>query len=166
MRILAINDALRFCEDDTVLQYDLFRFISCLQGHLNREKPELFLLWLEHDTFWLDYMTKAGKFLHDEPRETVASVDELLTLYGDTIRGLGIALWDPAVPAQSAIDWMRGANPGKKFHIFRTILVSPTNHDRILGEMKRLAPERNIELLDPITFFSYLKTAVENGDTY
>ena len=41
--------------------------------------------------------------------------------------------------------------------------MSPTGHDRILAELKRLVPEA--ELLDPFTFFDYLKTAVENGDT-
>jgi len=73
---------------------------------------------------------------------------------------------DPTGAARQAIDWMNGAHPDKKFHIFRTILVSPTNHAAIYSEMKRLAPEKNIELLDPRTFFNYLKTAVNNGDTY
>lgn len=73
---------------------------------------------------------------------------------------------DPAKAAKQAIDWMNAAHPDKKFHIFRTILVSPTNHTAIYDEMKRLAPEKNIELLDPRTFFKYLKIAVNNGDTY
>ena len=55
-------------------------------------------------------------------------------------------------------------SPDKRFHVFRTILVSPTNHDRILSELKKRIPD--VELLDPFTFFAYLKTAVENGNTY
>lgn len=73
---------------------------------------------------------------------------------------------NPRQAAETAVGYMKSADPKKHFHVFRTILVSPTNHDAILTEMKRLAPEMNIELLDPITFFDYLKTAIENGDTY
>lgn len=73
---------------------------------------------------------------------------------------------DPKEAARQAVDWMNSANPDRRFHIFRTILVSPTNHELIYEEIRRLAPERNIELLDPLTFFRYLKTAVENGETY
>ncbi len=73
---------------------------------------------------------------------------------------------DPKEAARQAVDWMNGAHPDRRFHIFRTILVSPTNHAAIYDEIRRLAPERNIELLDPLTFFRYLKTAVENGETY
>ncbi len=73
---------------------------------------------------------------------------------------------DPKEAARQAVDWMNSAHPDRHFHIFRTILVSPTNHEKIYEEIRRLAPEKNIELLDPLTFFRYLKTAVENGDTY
>ena len=71
---------------------------------------------------------------------------------------------DPAKAAEQAAAWMKNAHPDKKFHVFRTILVSPTDHDRILTELKTLVP--NIELLDPFTFFDYLKKAVEQGKTY
>ena len=71
---------------------------------------------------------------------------------------------DPRKAAEAAAEWMAAAPPEKKFHVFRTILVSPTNHDRILAELKKRRPD--VELLDPFTFFAYLKTAVENGNTY
>ena len=71
---------------------------------------------------------------------------------------------DPAKAARTAADWMRAAHPGKRFHVFRTILYSPTDHDRLLAELRRLVPD--VELLDPFTFFDYLKTAVERGETY
>ena len=73
---------------------------------------------------------------------------------------------DPAAAARQAVDWMNAAAAGKRFHIFRTILVSPSNHVKIYEEILRLAPEKNIELLDPLTFFRYLKLAVEKGETY
>ncbi|MBQ3708234.1 MAG: hypothetical protein II889_10045 [Clostridia bacterium] len=71
---------------------------------------------------------------------------------------------DPKKAAEAAAAWMKNAHPDKKFHVFRTILVSPTDHDRILAELKRLVP--GVELLDPFTFFDYLKEAVESGRTY
>ena len=79
---------------------------------------------------------------------------------------LGAEHIDTVRAAHQAVDYINNSHPNKKFHIFRTILVSPTDHVKILDEMKRTAPEKNIELLDPITFFSYLKTAVEEGNTY
>jgi len=71
---------------------------------------------------------------------------------------------DPAKAAEQAAAWMKNAHPDKKFHVFRTILVSPTDHDRILRELKKRVP--GVELLDPFTFFEYLKTAIEQGKTY
>jgi hypothetical protein len=71
---------------------------------------------------------------------------------------------DPVKAAEAAAAWMASAPPEKKFHVFRTILVSPAAHDRILRELKKRRPD--VELLDPFTFFDYLKTAVENGNTY
>ena len=69
---------------------------------------------------------------------------------------------------QGAIAAFRGIDrfPGeKKFHIFRAILTSPTQHDEILAEMKRLRPEANFELVDPYTFFAFARQAVEQGLT-
>ena len=71
---------------------------------------------------------------------------------------------DPKQAAEQAAAWMKAAHPNKKFHVFRTILVSPSAHECILAELKKLVP--GVELLDPFTFFSYLKTAVESGNTY
>lgn len=73
---------------------------------------------------------------------------------------------DPAHAAAQALRMMESAPSDKRFHVFRTILVSPSGHDAIYRELRRLAPDRNIELLDPPTFFAYLKTAVENGDSF
>ncbi len=97
MILLDINQAL--ANVDSVTRYDLFRFTTCLQGLLNREKPELFLFWDEHDRFWLDYMTGEGKFLENEPLETVETVEEILKRYAGFIRECGLILWDEAVPA-------------------------------------------------------------------
>ena len=97
MLLLDINKAL--ADRDSVTRYDLFRFVTCLQGLLNRERPELFLFWEKHDRFWLDYMTGAGKFLEHEPLVTVETVEELLERYTELIRTCGLIVWDEEVPA-------------------------------------------------------------------
>lgn len=53
----------------------------------------------------------------------------------------------------------------KRFHIFRTILTSPTQHDEILEAIRKARPETNFTLLDPRTFFALAKKAVEKGWT-
>ena len=97
MYILDIKKVL--ADVDSVTRYDLFRFTACLQGLRNREKPELFLLWEEHDRFWLEYMTGAGKFLEHEPLVNVETVEKLLKIYADFIRKCGLIVWDEAVPS-------------------------------------------------------------------
>jgi hypothetical protein len=54
----------------------------------------------------------------------------------------------------------------KRFHIFRTILVSPTDHDRIMEKLKEVRPEANFELIDPYNFFRMAKEAKEKGLTW
>ena len=97
MVILDVNKALSAY--DSVTRYDLFRFTTCLQGLLNREKPQLFLLWEEHDRFWLDYMTGQGKFLEHEPLMTAETVEDVLRIFTDFIRDGGLIFWDEDVPS-------------------------------------------------------------------
>lgn len=97
MVILDVNKALSAY--DSVTRYDLFRFTTCLQGLLNREKPQLFLLWEEHDRFWLDYMTGQGKFMEHEPIMTAETVEDVLRIFTDFIRDGGLIFWDEDVPS-------------------------------------------------------------------
>lgn len=99
MYILDIEKALKVYGSDTVARYDLFRFTSCLQGLLNREKPQLHILWESHDSFWLDYITSEGKFLHGETLVNIDSIGVVCHIFRDFIRKCGIVLWDEAVPS-------------------------------------------------------------------
>lgn len=54
----------------------------------------------------------------------------------------------------------------KRFHIFRTILVSPSRHDAIMEALKAARPEANFTLVDPYTFFRLAKEAKEKGLTF
>ena len=99
MYTLDINKALEKYADDSVIQYDLFRFTTCLQGILNRDKPTLFIFWEPQDKFWLDYMMSEGKFLHGEELTPLETMEDVLDRFSDTIRECGIALWDTEVPS-------------------------------------------------------------------
>ena len=99
MYTLDINKATAVYGDDTVVCYDIFRFITCLQGILNREKPTLFILWEPQDEFWLNYITSEGKFLYGEQISELKTVEDVLDTFRSTIRSCGISLWDPSVPS-------------------------------------------------------------------
>lgn len=96
---LDVKKVLEECGDNTVLCYDMLKFIVAVQGLKNRDFPEIYLFWQDVDVFWLDYMTKEGNFLHGIVREEISSFDSFLAQYADFIRECGLAVWDYAVPA-------------------------------------------------------------------
>lgn len=98
MYVLDINKALARYES-TVTRYDIYRFCACLQGLLNRRRPEVFFLSEPHDSFWLDYITSAGKFLHGEEQQPLESFEALIEIYRDQIAEFGLSVWDTAVPS-------------------------------------------------------------------
>ncbi len=83
----------------TVLHYDAMRFLSALQGILNRERPVLYLFTERHDRFWLDYMSEEGKLLSEYERKALSTFDEILLTFKEEIVSFGLVLWDEAVPA-------------------------------------------------------------------
>lgn len=70
----------------------------------------------------------------------------------------------PDQAAKTALGAIDRQPQNKRFHIFRTILVSPTRHDRILRAMREARPEANFELVDPYTFFRFAAEARVAGD--
>ena len=85
--------------EDTVQRYDALKSVVAVQGLRNRDFPELFLFWADHDTFWLRYMSEPGHFMHGMEYRPIRSYDEFLDLYKDFIRKQGLCLWDESVPA-------------------------------------------------------------------
>jgi hypothetical protein len=67
---------------------------------------------------------------------------------------------------QAALEGIDRCKKEKRFHIFRTILMSPTQHDRIYQALREARPEADFELVDPYNFYSFLKRAIEDGSTY
>ena len=97
--IIRAEEFRRALGDDTTLQYDLFRMVAAVQGLVNREDPELYLLWQESDDFWLDYMQKEGNFLHGRERVPLCDWASFFARYGALIAEHGLILWDDNVPA-------------------------------------------------------------------
>jgi len=101
-KILYLLDTASFLKDignDTVLQYDAMKLVVAVQGNVNRDFPEFFLMWQDADKFWLDYITKPGKFLNGIKTVGISTFDEFLEIYKNKIKELGIIAWDSNVPA-------------------------------------------------------------------
>ncbi len=83
--------------------YDELALLVALQGIVNRDAPQLYVLGLsgpgvpDLDGFWWQRMAEMGwEVAHQEPHRA-ESLPELLNIYGDRPRGL--VAWDPQVPA-------------------------------------------------------------------
>ena len=96
--------------DDVRSVWDQSLLISALQGLVNRDAPRLYLLFvqafgIETDEFWLETFSKeipnasppTKGWLADRTRRSVADLDELLTIFADSYRG--VVLYDENVPA-------------------------------------------------------------------
>ncbi len=69
----------------------------------------------------------------------------------------------PETAVKTALAAIDRQPKNKRFHIFRTILVSPTNHDRIYKALCETRPDANFELVDPYTFFRFAAEAKAAG---
>jgi hypothetical protein len=92
---------------DLLSDYDTLIFLATLQGIVNRDRPQLYLLhdyqrWETPgvDTFWLEKYQEAGQpygWLAETQIIELDSFDEVLQTFADQVQG--VVLWDPAVPA-------------------------------------------------------------------
>ncbi len=119
-------DTLLVC-DMTKGQGDWQLAMITLQGIVNREKPQIYLLLLPTDQLWLDWMLKRG-FI--KKTEVVSEPRELLNRFRDKIKG--VIIFDPRLPATKNIATMLAG-------LKDAIVVSP-----------RLAKELNLPILDDL----------------
>src|SRR5205823_1399028 len=85
--------------DGTANSYDEGMAVACLQGLINRQAPDLYVL---SDTnsrpqYWLEILSKDGRWLQGRKQKPVSDLDGLVKLAGKRLRGA--IIWDPAVPA-------------------------------------------------------------------
>jgi len=85
--------------DGTSAAYDEAMAAACLQGLINRDAPQAYLLARNNTRprYWLDLLSKDGRWLEGREARPVQTLDDLRTLAGDKLKGA--VIWDPTVPA-------------------------------------------------------------------
>lgn len=87
-------------------QYDVINLVSALQGLVNRQAPQLYILYVREqlssyrmnvDEFWLGILRRPGEFLSDYELIQVKTLEELLKIFRSYYSSA--VLWDPNVPA-------------------------------------------------------------------
>lgn len=115
--------------DTTADAYDEAVTVACIQGILNRDATQLYLLseTYERPAYWLDTLSASGKWLGKKERTPVATLDELVSLAGKQIKGA--IIWDPEVPASlNVATTLAGLEDG--------IVMSPKQADLYLANWK------------------------------
>jgi len=79
--------------------YDEAIAVATLQGIINRDAPRLFVLSDKNKRpqYWLDILSRDGRWLEHRERKELASLDEVAALACPRLKGA--VIWDPAVPA-------------------------------------------------------------------
>jgi hypothetical protein len=86
-------------DDGTLQAYDEAMAAASLQGIINRERPELYLLSKKNPRpqYWLDVMSQSNRWLSGAKLSSLASLDAVAKLAGKRLRGA--VVWDTNVPA-------------------------------------------------------------------
>ena len=79
--------------------YDEVAALASMQGIINRDKP---ILYINNDgygrpKYWLDIMSKDGRWLEGVERKTITDLDDVYRLAAGKLKGA--VIWDPEVPA-------------------------------------------------------------------
>lgn len=79
--------------------FDEAMAVACLQGLINRDSPALYVIAPSRapTRYWLDILSRDGRWLEGRERRHVPDLDALVKLAGGRLRGA--VVWDPAVPA-------------------------------------------------------------------
>lgn len=79
--------------------YDEAIAVACLQGLINRQKPELYVLSSRQPRpqYWLDLLRREGGWLAARSIKPAPDLDTLVQLASSRLKGA--VIWDPAVPA-------------------------------------------------------------------
>lgn len=114
-------------QDGTRESYDEAMAVACLQGIINRESPTVYVLSKTNPRpqYWLDILSKDGRWLQGRELETVADLDALAKLAGKRLKGA--VIWDPNVPATvNVATTIAGVSDG--------VVLSPEYADRYLKQ--------------------------------
>lgn len=82
--------------------YDEVLLVTCLQGLVNRNEPQLFVRYNQKsDDFWFEKMTEPGSWMPGRKVKNISSLSELLAEF--PISRNGLVVWDEQVPATSNV---------------------------------------------------------------
>lgn len=112
-------------QDGTPESYDEALAVACLQGIINRKTPEVYVLSHKNTRpqFWLDILSKEGRWLEGRERKQLTNLNALVKLAGKRLKGA--VIWDPAIPASiNVATTIAGVEDG--------IVLSPAYADRFL----------------------------------
>jgi hypothetical protein len=113
-------------QDGTRESYDESLAVACLQGIINRGGPELYVLSRKNTRpqYWLDLLSKEGRWLQGRELKPVADLGALAQLAGSRLKGA--VIWDPSVPASvNVATTIAGVHDG--------VVLSPEYADRYLS---------------------------------
>ena len=140
-------------QDGSPQSYDEALAVACLQGIINREAPEVYVLSRKdhRPQYWLDVLSRDGRWLQGRELRPLADLGSLVRLAGARLRGA--VIWDPAVPASvnvaTTIAGVEGA-----------VVLSPEFAGRYLGQWRLPV------LRDLCGFFTGSETGSPKNDAY
>ncbi|MBR5767221.1 MAG: Ig-like domain-containing protein [Clostridia bacterium] len=86
---------------------DTARLVVCLQGLLNSEASETGTFWYllqdSSDTYWLNYLRRDGKMLHNAEVTEIRTFSQFWELVKPEVEKYGIVLWDQQVPSTANV---------------------------------------------------------------
>jgi len=96
---LPILHTYTLAQDGTPESYDEALAVASLQGIINRERPELYLLSRKNSRprYWLDLLSAGGRWLEGREQVEHDGLTDLVGLAGERLKGAVVC--DPTVPA-------------------------------------------------------------------
>lgn len=116
-------------QDGTKESYDEAMAAASIQGIINRTSPDLYVFSRKNTRpqYWLDLLSKDGRWLEGRKQVSHADLGALIKLGGDRIKGA--VIWDPAVPASvNVATTMAG--------VMDAVVLSPELAERYLPQWK------------------------------
>ncbi len=133
--------------------YDETMAAVTLQGLINRESPQLFILSDKNKRpqYWLDILSRDGRWLENREQRPLSSLDEIVALAGPRLKGA--VIWDPSVPATvNVATTIAGAEDA--------VVLSPEFADRYLKKW-------NIPVIKDLRrMFTGAETGSKKNDAY
>jgi hypothetical protein len=140
-------------QDRTPAAYDEALAAATLQGIINRQAPELYVLSRSNTRprYWLDVLARDGRWLQGRQENPLPDLGALVKLAGNRLKGA--IIWDPAVPASvNVATTLAGVRDG--------VVLSPELAARYL-------PEWHLKALDDLRGkFTGAETGSKKNDAY